>query len=601
MQKPKEPPQPREPEAPAPAPAPAAAPAPAPAAVPAPVPVQVPQAQQQVAPVPPATRTWLSERLWEAASKGDTEAARKCLMKGADPNFPTPLHQAATRGSVECLSLLLQYGANINARTALHYAVVDKRPEAYLFLVTMGIDQSILNADGHTALQIASADFLKTIKAMQIPSKQKEPIIDMRNSEGPTSRVVFCLSSLDLAINKLAEAEDLAARKSDEAAQLATATADYATDLAATRKEIQELEARLAVQRKKELELDDCLRRTRAGADNANALAAEAHKSLMRVQQEVQEWERKRAYSEALLQKFTTCIYSRDLRMLGTEDVAELLREGYFDRSTVEAFVKNGIEGRHLLQLSDKHLVEQLGMQSLHKRCHFRHIVELVSSCGVVNVSRALLLDTARSLGDDGILVVAWGAAEVSEHLRERGVSESTRGILVNGGISGDVLIHLTEDNMHELGIANLGDCFELAARIKELHDRFFNALHARLVDRTVIRPRSAETSADQAAAAVAAAAGGTPASPGGSGAAQESAEERNAKQAPSEYICPITLEVMRDPVLAPDGFLYERGAITKWLQAHHTSPMTHVPMDPSKLIPCNTLRSAINDFLSHQ
>ena len=42
---------------------------------------------------------------------------------------------------------------------------------------------------------------------------------------------------------------------------------------------------------------------------------------------------------------------------------------------------------------------------------------------------------------------------------------------------------------------------------------------------------------------------------------------------------CPITQEPFKEPVMAPDGFIYERDAITTWLQRKSTSPMTNLPM----------------------
>ncbi len=42
------------------------------------------------------------------------------------------------------------------------------------------------------------------------------------------------------------------------------------------------------------------------------------------------------------------------------------------------------------------------------------------------------------------------------------------------------------------------------------------------------------------------------------------------------QFICPITKEIMTDPVIAMDGYTYERSAIQKWLEQHSTSPMTN-------------------------
>jgi hypothetical protein len=43
----------------------------------------------------------------------------------------------------------------------------------------------------------------------------------------------------------------------------------------------------------------------------------------------------------------------------------------------------------------------------------------------------------------------------------------------------------------------------------------------------------------------------------------------------PHEFYCPITGDLMKDPVSEPDGHTYERDAIMKWLYKSNTSPMT--------------------------
>ena len=46
----------------------------------------------------------------------------------------------------------------------------------------------------------------------------------------------------------------------------------------------------------------------------------------------------------------------------------------------------------------------------------------------------------------------------------------------------------------------------------------------------------------------------------------------------PPELLCPITLSMMGDPVVANDGHSYERAAIATWLATHDTSPQTREP-----------------------
>lgn len=64
----------------------------------------------------------------------------------------------------------------------------------------------------------------------------------------------------------------------------------------------------------------------------------------------------------------------------------------------------------------------------------------------------------------------------------------------------------------------------------------------------------------------------------------------------PSGFLCPITHEVMKDPVTCSDGFSYERNAIMRWLSDHNTSPMTNMLMD-TVFYPNLSLRTSIQDY----
>ena len=43
----------------------------------------------------------------------------------------------------------------------------------------------------------------------------------------------------------------------------------------------------------------------------------------------------------------------------------------------------------------------------------------------------------------------------------------------------------------------------------------------------------------------------------------------------PQDFYCPITGDLMKDPVVDPDGHSYEKDAIMKWLSNNNVSPMT--------------------------
>ena len=62
------------------------------------------------------------------------------------------------------------------------------------------------------------------------------------------------------------------------------------------------------------------------------------------------------------------------------------------------------------------------------------------------------------------------------------------------------------------------------------------------------------------------------------------------------QYRCPITLEVMKDPVLAADGHSYERSALATWLSTHRTSPVTGARLEHVNMTPNHQLRSLIQE-----
>ena len=71
---------------------------------------------------------------------------------------------------------------------------------------------------------------------------------------------------------------------------------------------------------------------------------------------------------------------------------------------------------------------------------------------------------------------------------------------------------------------------------------------------------------------------------------------EENA-EVPNPFLCPITLDLIKDPVVAMDGHTYERSAITKWFASHGTSPKTNEELTRKKLVPNHALRAMIIEW----
>ena len=64
----------------------------------------------------------------------------------------------------------------------------------------------------------------------------------------------------------------------------------------------------------------------------------------------------------------------------------------------------------------------------------------------------------------------------------------------------------------------------------------------------------------------------------------------------PPEFLCPITMEVMTDPVFAADGHVYDRASIESFLETHDTSPLTNEPLATKSLTPNDALRSRLRE-----
>lgn len=63
------------------------------------------------------------------------------------------------------------------------------------------------------------------------------------------------------------------------------------------------------------------------------------------------------------------------------------------------------------------------------------------------------------------------------------------------------------------------------------------------------------------------------------------------------EFMCPITYELMREPVVASDGHTYEKSAIEKWLKSHQISPRNGEPISATTISNIN-LKKLIQDMI---
>jgi len=65
----------------------------------------------------------------------------------------------------------------------------------------------------------------------------------------------------------------------------------------------------------------------------------------------------------------------------------------------------------------------------------------------------------------------------------------------------------------------------------------------------------------------------------------------------PDHFCCPITLSIMKDPVMSPSGHTYERKSIEEYLEKNKKDPITGAALTQEELRPNRALKDAITSF----
>ncbi|XP_056134464.1 WD repeat, SAM and U-box domain-containing protein 1 isoform X2 [Lampris incognitus] len=150
--------------------------------------------------------------------------------------------------------------------------------------------------------------------------------------------------------------------------------------------------------------------------------------------------------------------------------------------------------------------------------------------------------------GQSKLLVSDWSEEDVSAWLVEEGLETLVEKFRANN-IDGMELLNLTKDTLaSELNIESLGLRSKFLRKVEELKGASF------------------------------------------------------CTNIPDEFLCPITRELMKDPVIAADGYSYERGAIESWINTkNRSSPMTNLPLMTTLLTPNHTLKMAMGRWKTSQ
>lgn len=173
---------------------------------------------------------------------------------------------------------------------------------------------------------------------------------------------------------------------------------------------------------------------------------------------------------------------------------------------------------------------------------------------------------------------------------------EQHQACLEAGGMAHlEALLGAGEGHLVELGIHPVGERIRLA--------RAINALEHHLVaagSRDAIEAMAGEQRAPAPAAQNMSSVERSPASGTTRLGALEVEAYLEEDTVPQWLLCPITMEVMSDPVVAADGHTYERDAIAQWLRApgNVRSPVTNQPLPGKVLITNHAMRSQIIDLM---
>ena len=76
--------------------------------------------------------------------------------------------------------------------------------------------------------------------------------------------------------------------------------------------------------------------------------------------------------------------------------------------------------------------------------------------------------------------------------------------------------------------------------------------------------------------------------------------DPQEEEEHPPSFYCPISHQVMHDPVVLCDGHTYERRHIERWLEHKQTSPVTGAPLAPPVAVfPNHAMRNAVEEYFN--
>ena len=74
---------------------------------------------------------------------------------------------------------------------------------------------------------------------------------------------------------------------------------------------------------------------------------------------------------------------------------------------------------------------------------------------------------------------------------------------------------------------------------------------------------------------------------------------ENSLKIIDEEFTCPISNDDIKNPIITPNGFLYEESEIIKWIKINQTDPICQELLSEDQLIESAQLKNALKEYIS--
>ncbi|CAG9314817.1 unnamed protein product [Blepharisma stoltei] len=81
----------------------------------------------------------------------------------------------------------------------------------------------------------------------------------------------------------------------------------------------------------------------------------------------------------------------------------------------------------------------------------------------------------------------------------------------------------------------------------------------------------------------------------------RENDETEQDAEGMEALLCPISHELMTNPVITPYGHCFQREHIERWLESHDFCPLTRQNLSRRDLKPCYTLKYAVDQYIKLQ